>query len=75
MVDLSTFILLEGKITGSVIRVDMIGSIKFSGASESNSSSSLLCCIASSETFCAILVIPTINDDPPILAENYKQKI
>lgn len=70
IVDLSTFILLEGNITGSVIRVDMIGSIKFSGASESNNSSSLLCCIASLETFLAILVIPAIKDDPPILAVN-----
>lgn len=67
MVDLSTFILLDGKITGSIIRVDMIGSKKFSGASESNNSSSLLC-IPSSDTFCAILVIPSISAAPPILA-------
>jgi len=68
-VDRSTFILLEGKITGSTMRVDMIGSKKFSGTSASNNSSSLLCCIASSATLCAILVIPTINDAPPILAK------
>lgn len=66
--DLSTVILLEGKITGSIMRVDMIGSKKFSGASESSNSSSLLCWIASFETLCAMLVIPTINDAPPILA-------
>jgi hypothetical protein len=47
----------------------MIGSKKFSGASVSNNSSSLLCCIASCDTLCAILVIPTINDAPPILAK------
>jgi len=70
IVDRSTFILLEGKITGSTIRVDIIGSKKFSGASVSNNSSSLLCCFASFDTLCAILVIPTINDAPPILAED-----
>jgi len=43
MVDLSTLILLDGKVTGSTMIVDMIGSKKLSGASESNNSSSLLC--------------------------------
>lgn len=70
MVDRSTVILLDGKVTGSVMSVDMIGSKKLSGALESNNSSSLLCWIASSDTFCAILVIPTISDAPPILAKN-----
>lgn len=68
MVDLSTLILLDGKVTGSTMIVDMIGSKKLSGASESNNSSSLLCWIASSETLCEILVIPAISDAPPILA-------
>lgn len=70
IVDLSTVILLDGKMTGSIIRVDMMGSKKLSGASESSNSSSFPCCMASSETFCAILFIPTINDAPPILATN-----
>lgn len=52
------------------MRVDIIGSKKFSGASVSNNSSSLLCCLASSDTLCAILEIPTINDAPPILTED-----
>jgi len=51
-----------------------MGSKKFSGASESNNSSSLLCCIASFDTLCAMLLIPTINDAPPILAK-YSKKI
>lgn len=75
MVDLSTFILLDGKITGSTIRVDMIGSKKFSGASESNNSSSLLCWIASFETFSAISVIPTLSHAPPIRTTGKKIKI
>lgn len=53
------------------MRVDIMGSKKFSGASVSSNSSSLLCCIASCDTLCAILVIPTINDAPPILAKSH----
>lgn len=52
------------------MRVDMIGSKKPSGTSESNSSSSLLCWIASSDTFCAKLLIPIISDAPPIFAKS-----
>jgi len=51
------------------MRVDMIGSKKFSGASVSNNSSSLLCWTASFDTLCAMLLIPIINDAPPILAK------
>lgn len=51
-----------------------MGSKKLSGASESSNSSSLPCCMASSETFWAILVIPTINEAPPILATNSQIK-
>lgn len=75
IVDLSTFILLDGRITGSTMSVDIIGSKKFSGASESNNSSSLLCWIASFETFSAISVIPTLSQAPPIRTIKKNKKI